>query len=394
VDASTTRKFGGTGLGLAISKRLAEMMGGEVGVESEEGKGATFWFTARLRKQDMSPEKALPPLAPVRNARMLIVDDNATNREVLGAMLGAWGVRHEEAASARAALEVLQEAVSEGDPFRLAILDMQMPGMDGEELGRAIRETANLQDTPMVMMSSIGQRGDAARLRAAGFSAYLTKPVKQSELHDCLATVLGMSGEKKRLSPKGTNLVTRHTIREDQRARYRILLADDNATNQKVALAILNKLGYRADVASNGLEAVKAVEIGQYDLVLMDVQMPEMDGFEATEAIRKTETGTGAPRLPIIAMTAHAMKGDRERCLEHGMDDYIAKPVQPDALLDALEKWLPRKTEAKSGTNTPPSVRPQRWPLVRPPRKRRFRLGQKRSSRATHGGRGTRGSTG
>ena len=347
VDASRTRRFGGTGLGLAISRRLAEMMGGEVGVESEEGKGSTFRFTARLGKQDLSAYKQLPPLASIRRVRMLIVDDNATNREVLGLMLGAWDVRHEEVPSGESALECLQSAISTSDPFKLVIVDMQMPGMDGEELGRAIREIPSLRELPLVMMSSVGQRGDAARLKANGFAAYLPKPVKQAELHDCLATVLGMSDLQTRQGPKKTSLVTRHTIREDQHARYRILLAEDNVTNQKVALKMLEKLGYRADAVANGAEAVRAIEMGQYHLVLMDVQMPEMDGFEATEAVRAAEAKEGSPRLPIVAMTAHAMKGDRERCLEHGMDDYISKPVQPDALLEALEKWLARRPQAE-----------------------------------------------
>jgi two-component system, sensor histidine kinase and response regulator len=367
VDASTTRKYGGTGLGLAISKQLAEMMGGETGVLSEEGVGSTFWFTAQLSKQDASAKKEPPPLVPIRDAYMLIVDDNATNRELLRLLLNSWGVRHEEASSGEMALRLLHQAVEHQNPFSLAILDMQMPGMDGEELGHIIRGTPALQDLPLVMMSSVGQRGDAARLKAVGFSAFLTKPVKQSDLYDCLATVLGFTASRQEDKTPVPYLVTRHSIRQDQRARYRILLAEDNVVNQKVALKILEKLGYRADAVANGLEAVKAMERGSYDLVFMDVQMPEMDGFEATAAIRAAESHDPAFHVPIIAMTAHAIKGDRERCLENGMDDYISKPIEPDAILSVLEKWLSGKTPSsrrESAIIEQPEVTPQKDALV------------------------------
>ncbi len=337
VDASTTRRFGGTGLGLAISKRLAERMGGEIGVTSVEGRGSTFWFTAVFGKQlrHAHLDGKLP--ADLRGVRILAVDDNATNRLVLAEQLASWGVRHAEAENAARAVDMLRAARAEGDPFRVAITDMQMPDTDGESLGRTIKADPELRDTHLVMISSVGQRGDAKRLKDIGFSAYLIKPVKQSQLYDCLAVVLG--GDPTAKTPD-IALVTRHTLHEARRSKVRILLAEDNLTNQQVALGVLAKLGFNADTAANGREAIQALETVPYDIVFMDVQMPLMDGLEATRAIRSGKTGVPNPRIPIIAMTAHALKGDRERCLEAGMDDYISKPIAPQAVAEALEKWL------------------------------------------------------
>jgi CheY-like chemotaxis protein len=224
------------------------------------------------------------------------------------------------------------------DPFETAIIDMQMPEMDGETLGQKIKQDPDLKNTILVLLTSMGKRGDAKRIEEIGFAAYLTKPVKQSQLYDCLTTVF--SRKKEVLKNQPPTIVTRHSIAEDKKRKHRILLAEDNITNQQVALNILKKFGYNADVVNNGKEAVRALEIIPYDIVLMDCQMPEMDGYEATGEIRNSRSKVLDSKIPIIAMTAHTMKGDREKCLEAGMDDYLCKPVNPQELHDTLEKWV------------------------------------------------------
>ena len=361
VDASMTRRYGGTGLGLAISKRLAEMMGGRIGVRSEEAKGTTFWFNVVLEKQtgDGVAEAVVPE--DIRGERILVVDDHPTNRLVLTEMLRVWGCRYEEAADGVEALERLRRGLAEGEPFRIALLDMQMPDMDGKTLSRVIKSDPALKETLLVMLTSVGQRGDAAELQKIGLSAYLIKPVRKSQLYDCLVTVLGAArSQGARIAARP--ILTRYGLQEEKKRRARILLAEDNAVNQKVALKILERLGYRADVVGDGKEALAALERIPYDLVLMDVQMPEMDGFEATRAIRDGRAKVLDRNVPIIAMTAHAMKGDRERCLEAGMDDYIGKPVTPTAVKEILDKYLGSKTASKAeqdrsaSTETPTSA--------------------------------------
>ena len=341
-DASTTRQYGGTGLGLAISKQLAEMMGGHIGLVSEEGHGSEFWFTARFGKQ-VGLERNVPPPAQIRGVHILVVDDSHTNREILAAQLNAWGTRSEETSNGPEALLALARARDAGDPFAAVILDMQMPGMDGEDLARAIKSDETLANTILVLMTSIGNRGDARHMADLGFAAYLVKPARQSDLFDCLATVLAGSAAAQPVRP----IVTRHAIREMRRGSLRILLAEDNITNQQVALGILKKLGIHADAVANGVEALSALESNPYDLVLMDVQMPMMDGLEATGHIRDPQSAVQNHGVPIIAMTAHAMQGDRERCLEAGMNDYVTKPVSPQALAEALARWLPGEDAAR-----------------------------------------------
>ncbi|NLC71673.1 MAG: PAS domain S-box protein [Desulfuromonadaceae bacterium] len=343
VDASTTRRYGGTGLGLAISKGLAQMMGGEIGVASEEGKGSEFWFTARLGKLPGCAPREITPSENLQGMRVLIVDDNATNREILTTWLADWRMRPVEADSGSAAVQALYQALAENDPFPVAVIDMQMPGMDGETLGRMLQADQQLAETRMIMLTSLGTRGDARHFAEIGFAGYLTKPVRRQELKGVISLALTDDTKKR---PSSLPIATRHDAREIlnhfEGCKGRILVAEDNITNQQVALGILKKLGLRADAVANGAEAVKAFGNIPYDLILMDVQMPLMDGLEAARKIRNTSSPIRGGAVPIIAMTAHAMRGDREKCLAAGMNDYLSKPIQPTLLAEILRRWLPR----------------------------------------------------
>jgi two-component system, sensor histidine kinase and response regulator len=333
IDSSMTRKYGGTGLGLAISKNLVEMMGGNIGVKSEEGKGSTFWFTAVFDKQSKALPKTFPKPIDKTNQRILIVVDNSTNCYALSKMLDSWGFRHDKAENAKETLDKLIHGINQNDPFTIAILDMHMPEMDGETLGRMIKENIHLRNTALIMLSSIGKRGDVNRMKEIGFAAFLTKPAKGSQLYDCLITVI----QEGTFKPDNRRIVTRFTIAEDRKSKINILVAEDNIPNQKLFALMLDKIGYKADIVNNGREAVESFHRNKYDLILMDVHMPEMDGFEATRLIRENEKNISS-HTPIIAMTADAMYGDKEKCIKAGMDDYISKPVYPEKIIEAIEK--------------------------------------------------------
>ncbi len=338
-DSSISRSYGGYGLGLTIAKQLVELMGGEIGVESEEGKGTTFRFTLLLpeQREKIAGIGAQLIAGDLRDRRILAVDDNEMNRRVLSGMFDSWKCRFDVAADAKLGLLKLHSAARSGDPFQIAILDMSLPDIDGETFARMIKADPLIRDTALVMMTSTGKRSDIARLKEIGFAAYFTKPVKHAQLYDCLLDIIGRE-------PAAANSRRGAAADRDRhkkcRSQKRILLAEDNSTSQKLALRLLENIGCCADAVSNGLEAVQAVERTPYDLILMDVQMPVMDGLEATREIRKMENAHAAAGAPIIAMTARAMKDDREACLAAGMNDYIAKPIQSALFYEIVNRWL------------------------------------------------------
>ena len=350
-DGSMTRKYGGTGLGLTISARLAEMMQGRIWVESEVGHGSKFHFTARLEKAQRpalpSPELVLEPRA-LAGVRALIVDDNATNRRLLEELLNRWDVLAESASGAEAALDAMRRRRTEGRAFHIVLTDAQMPQVDGFELAERIRRDPDLAGPVIMMLTSVGEHGDAARCRALGVRAYLTKPIRQSELREAVAGALGITLHRRSTAA----LLTRHSLREAARGGLRILVVEDNPINLRLAVTLLEKAGHTVVTAADGRQALGILERDRFDVALVDLQMPEMDGFELTAAVRAGEASAGA-HLPIIALTAHAMKGDRERCLAAGMDAHVSKPIRAEELWEAIRSLEPPSRSADRKAEEP-----------------------------------------
>ncbi|MBK8178743.1 MAG: response regulator [Planctomycetes bacterium] len=331
-DASTARKYGGTGLGLAISRQLVHLMGGEIGVESVLGQGSTFWFKIPCVEAKSPAEVAAAVPRRIPRTRMLVVDDNTTNRKLVREYVRSWGSTCDEAKDARQGLEALREARAQGRPYGLVFVDHDMPEADGEDFAREVAADPELATVPLVMLTSLGSAGEAQRMEQLGFQAYLVKPVREANLVQCAMAILCAPGPG--TSP--TAILTSTRLEHAPRIRTaHLLLAEDNLVNQKVAIGFLRRLGYTCDVAADGLEVLRALELKRYDLILMDCHMPEMDGYESTRRLRAIGS-----RIPIVAMTANAMTGDRERCLAAGMDDFVTKPISRASLEAALRRWI------------------------------------------------------
>lgn len=344
-DGTTTRRFGGTGLGLSISKRLVEMMGGEIGVESRQGQGSLFWFRVPFEYSEPSTRTA-PCEADLDDVRVLVVDDNATACRILGAYLGSWGIHSDVASGSEAALAMLHEAAEAGNPYHIALIDLRMPVIDGLQLAEIIRSDPALQKTKLILLTAFDAHGQGEQALRRGFSAYMTKPVKQSHLFDCIVNLLCTDHPELKVhlgeasAEQATSRINgRRTEPRPTRSGH-ILVVEDNPVNRRVVTLQLESLGYEVHSVSNGAEAIEALREGSYDLVFMDCQMPVMDGFQATQIIRKGEATKGR-RTPIVALTANAMQGDREKCIGAGMDDYLSKPVSSGDLRAVLERWLP-----------------------------------------------------
>jgi PAS domain S-box-containing protein len=338
VDISTTRLYGGTGLGLAISKQLVELMGGEMEIDSEVGKGSTFGFRVEMEKQTGRVSDPMSRKWNIISKKILVADGSYEARRHLTSLLDQWQCRYDGAADAESAMRKLLEAAEKKDPYDLAIISRLLPGMGGETLGRRIKEDKCIPDIHLVLLTLMGSRGDASRAQEIGFSAYLTKPVKQFQLFDCLSGLLNKGATTQ--DRKEKKILTRHNLRENQKHNTRILVAEDDEFNQLLLTRLLGKFGYRATVVDNGLEALALLKSEIFDIVLMDVQMPEMDGLTATRHVRDDNFPALNRRVPIIALTAFAMQGDRDKCIDAGMNAYISKPIKPEELLETLEEWI------------------------------------------------------
>jgi CheY-like chemotaxis protein len=350
-DSSTTRKYGGTGLGLSISKQLAELMGGHVGLRSEPGQGSTFWCTMRFTKQAQSP-LAAEPAAELSGRRIVIVDDNDSARMSLQQLTQGWGMKTEGASDAATAHSLIEKGFAEGAPFDVALLDMSMPDTNGLELAKSLRTSPAAAAMHLVILTSLNEPRQAEQARRSGFPAYLTKPVRHDHLQACLRTVLGLADGSAQSGPLQPQPVSSPAVLRHDTSRpasqLKVLVAEDNLVNQKLTARMLERLGYQPEVVDNGREALKALSSGSYAAILMDCQMPEMDGYEATRVIRAQENG---PRIPIIALTANALQEDRDHCRTAGMDDYLSKPITTKQLGEVLGRWItaPDPSETQAG---------------------------------------------
>jgi two-component system sensor histidine kinase/response regulator len=343
VDGSTTRRFGGTGLGLTICRQLVQMMGGRIWVVSTPARGSAFHFTASFGISRTAGSQEPVERAQLEGTRVLVVDDNLTNRQILERLLASWGMKPTLADDGPRALQILRQALAAREPFAIVLTDGNTADMGGFHLAEEIRRNPALSVATIMMLTTGGQRSDAARCRALGLAGYLTKPVGEAELLDALLRVTGLT------RPEASRaLVAEHVLPEERRSLH-ILLTEDNAVNQLIASRLLEKQGHHVVTSGNGREALDRLDKDRFDLILMDIEMPEIDGFEATATIRKKEETTGV-RIPIIAMTAHALKGDRERCLEAGMDDYVSKPIYAEVLFEAIERLLPSQSAGHSSS--------------------------------------------